>query len=86
MGLMFETELFKSSQSFHATDIPFTIEPMFGTIPVGEEASFTVRFSPIEIQDFNANLCMRHEVFIYLHLLQQEKYIFYIYCCCYLST
>lgn len=37
-------------------DIPYTIEPQHGSIPAGEEASFTVRFSPLEIDTFDAIL------------------------------
>lgn len=37
-------------------DLPFTIEPQQGCIAAGEEGSFTVRFSPLEIDTFDAIL------------------------------
>jgi len=33
----------------------FTIEPMSGKIPIGEEAHFTVRYSPLDVRDVNAS-------------------------------
>lgn len=37
----------------------FTIEPTSGKIPVGEEANFTVRYSPLDVRDINASFhCM----------------------------
>ncbi|XP_065674972.1 hydrocephalus-inducing protein homolog isoform X4 [Hydra vulgaris] len=55
---VYEAELLKRFQSISTANIPFTIEPLFGTILAGEEVSFTVRFSPVEIGDFNAILFM----------------------------
>ena len=37
-------------------DLPFSIEPEVGVISAGEEASFTVRFSPVDIVNCNAIL------------------------------
>ena len=31
--------------------MPFTITPLQGVIPLGEEANFTVRFSPLDVMD-----------------------------------
>ena len=44
----------------HHQDMPFTIEPHSGVIPVGGEQPFTVRFSPLECADFNAILSARY--------------------------
>ena len=39
--------------------MPFSIEPEHGSILAGKKASFTVKFSPLEVQDFEARLICR---------------------------
>ncbi|XP_069113582.1 hydrocephalus-inducing protein homolog isoform X2 [Argopecten irradians] len=36
--------------------VPFTIEPEYGTIQAGKKASFKVRFSPLDMNDYEARL------------------------------
>lgn len=45
-----------SCDSRSVEDLPFTVEPRQGNIPAGTEATFTVRFSPLEINVFDAVL------------------------------
>ena len=43
--------------AFQGSDVlPFTIEPGEGSIAPGKEAAFTVRFSPLDVNGFNAIL------------------------------
>ncbi|XP_057292027.1 hydrocephalus-inducing protein-like [Hydractinia symbiolongicarpus] len=54
MTLVYETEGDGLAQG---TDcMPFNIEPRYGTVVPGKEVTFTVRFSPLEIIDFDAIL------------------------------
>ena len=39
--------------------MPFTIEPSSGIVKVGGEQHFIVRFSPLDVVDFNAVLTAR---------------------------
>ena len=36
--------------------IPYTIEPEFGTIAAGKKQSFTVKFSPLDANDYEGRL------------------------------
>lgn len=57
MTLVYETE---GDGLVQGTDcMPFNIEPRYGTVAPGKEVTFTVRFSPLEIIDFDAILSAR---------------------------
>ena len=36
--------------------IPFTVTPEFGTIAAGKKANFTVKFSPLDTNDYEGRL------------------------------
>lgn len=38
---------------------PFTIEPDVGSIPSGKKQNFTVKFSPLDVRDYEARLICR---------------------------
>lgn len=38
---------------------PFVIEPDFGSIPAGKKASFVVKFSPLDVSEYEAVLSFR---------------------------
>lgn len=35
---------------------PFTIEPVFGTIQPGRKTDFNVKFSPLDVSDYDARI------------------------------
>lgn len=39
--------------------IPFTIEPEYGTILAGKKQSFTVKFTPLDTNDYEGRLVCR---------------------------
>lgn len=39
-----------------ASYVPFTITPEFGTILAGKKATFKVRFSPLDVNDYEGRL------------------------------
>lgn len=39
--------------------VPFSIEPQFGSIPAGKKASFIVKFSPLDISEYEGRLICR---------------------------
>ena len=59
-----------SSVISDAPYVPFTIEPEIGTIQPGKKASFTIKFSPLDVQDSEARLICRWAIIAYLTISQ----------------
>jgi hydrocephalus-inducing protein len=41
------------------TYVPFFIEPEFGSIPPGKKGSFKVKFSPLDVSEYEGRLVCR---------------------------
>lgn len=54
------TEKTEASQSEGGEVVPFSIEPTSGQIPPGEETVFHVRFSPLDVRDWEYKLLCRY--------------------------
>lgn len=56
------TEGREGGQSECGELVPFSIDPSSGQIPPGEEAVFRVRFSPLDVRDWEYKLLCRYTV------------------------
>lgn len=54
-----EPERPSSRNSLTLGDIPFTVEPEFGTILPGKKTTIQVKFSPLDVNDFEGRLICR---------------------------